>query len=429
MLKVLLAAWGSAGDVAPFIGIGRQLRERGHEVTLIALPVFERATRAADLDFRGVGTVAVFERLASRDFWSFDEPLGPEALSFLTRDLPPVRVDQYYDAILDLHEPGRTVVVTQKRATGAYLAHHDLGVPLAAVELSPSGLAGLSHPPWPLPAWLRAMGSTGRRAGWGAMRLRQGLERRLRGAAFPLSAVDAAVEEHVRRWRSRRPEPSSPREPAPRRELGAWPPWFAPGHGGPDVDLVGFIFQGEGSDRPPPDAEPARPGGEARPIVFTTGSVAGSQHEFFAAAVEAARLLDRPAVLVTRYEDQLPRPLPRGVTHVAYAPFDELFRTAAAVVHHGGIGTIALALAAGVPQVARPMARDQFDNADRMERLGVGRMIGARGMEPRALARALDAMLASQGVAERCAHWRSRLDPDAGAKCAADRIEALASAG
>jgi len=67
---------------------------------------------------------------------------------------------------------------------------------------------------------------------------------------------------------------------------------------------------------------------------------------------------------------------PNGLgEHVGFAPFEELFPRSALVVHHGGIGTIALALAAGVPQIVRPMMGAQFDLGNRMQRLGVGRMI------------------------------------------------------
>jgi UDP:flavonoid glycosyltransferase YjiC (YdhE family) len=159
--------------------------------------------------------------------------------------------------------------------------------------------------------------------------------------------------------------------------------------------------------------------------VFTTGSVAGSQRDFFAAAVDACRVLERPAVLVTRYRDQLPATLPPWVTYLEYAPFDELFRSAGAVVHHGGIGTVARALAAGVPQIAKPMARDQFDNADRMERLGVGMMIDERSLRPRRLAQILASLLSSRDVRDRCAHWRSQIDTAGGSARAAAVIEEM----
>jgi len=47
----------------------------------------------------------------------------------------------------------------------------------------------------------------------------------------------------------------------------------------------------------------------------------------------------------------LPRTLPASVCVADFAPFQLLFPRCAAVVHHGGIGTVAKALAAGVPQL------------------------------------------------------------------------------
>jgi UDP:flavonoid glycosyltransferase YjiC (YdhE family) len=67
--------------------------------------------------------------------------------------------------------------------------------------------------------------------------------------------------------------------------------------------------------------------------------------------------------------------LPEGVRHFHYVPFSALLPMAAAFVRHGGIGTTAQALAAGVPQLVVPMAHDQPDNAMRVRRLGVGEFL------------------------------------------------------
>src|SRR5213075_3040591 len=58
--------------------------------------------------------------------------------------------------------------------------------------------------------------------------------------------------------------------------------------------------------------------------------------------------------------------------HCNYAPFKKLFPRCRAVVHHGGVGTTAQALAAGIPQLMLPMAWDQPDNAMRVRRMGAG---------------------------------------------------------
>ena len=77
---------------------------------------------------------------------------------------------------------------------------------------------------------------------------------------------------------------------------------------------------------------------------------------------------------------------PANVTVVAAAPHSEVLRHAAAVVTHGGHGTVVRALAAGVPMVILPHGRDQADNATRVTTRGAGLAVkrtAARGRSPR----------------------------------------------
>jgi UDP:flavonoid glycosyltransferase YjiC (YdhE family) len=76
-----------------------------------------------------------------------------------------------------------------------------------------------------------------------------------------------------------------------------------------------------------------------------------------------------------------------------YAPYSELFSRAAAVVHSGGIGTIAQTLRAGVPSVVVPYAADQPDNAYRLARLGASRTIARRDYSARNVVSALEDIL------------------------------------
>jgi UDP:flavonoid glycosyltransferase YjiC (YdhE family) len=96
-------------------------------------------------------------------------------------------------------------------------------------------------------------------------------------------------------------------------------------------------------------------------------------------------------VLLTPHREQVPQRLPPGMLWLPYVPLRALLPRAAALVHHGGIGTTAEALRAGVPQAIVPLAYDQFDNAARVEALGAGLRVagGAAGPNPRALAAAL----------------------------------------
>ncbi len=91
----------------------------------------------------------------------------------------------------------------------------------------------------------------------------------------------------------------------------------------------------------------------------------------FERALVACKELGLRAVLITPYRDQLPAELPGFARHASYVPFDLLLPKLGAFVHHGGIGTSAQCLAAGVPQLVTPFAHDQFDNAARLNKLGV----------------------------------------------------------
>jgi UDP:flavonoid glycosyltransferase YjiC (YdhE family) len=204
----------------------------------------------------------------------------------------------------------------------------------------------------------------------------------------------------------------------PQRTLCMWPEWFAPAQ--PDwpagCTVTGFALD-------PPPVRPAAPAGSG-PIVVTTGSTATGQRALLTRAAEACHSLGRPALLVTPHADNVPQTLPPGVRHVAYVPFNELLGEAALLLHHGGIGTAAYALAAGVPQLLTPMRGDQFDNANRVQRLGVGAMFSARDATSVQIAALMQHHLTSAEVARRCRDIQRRIDPESGLRLAADAVEA-----
>src|ERR1700748_1110735 len=99
-----------------------------------------------------------------------------------------------------------------------------------------------------------------------------------------------------------------------------------------------------------------------------------------------------------------------------YVPLRALLPRSAALVHHGGIGTTAEALRAGVPQVIVPLAYDQFDNAARVRALAAGASVagGTAGARPRALASALARLLDSNPIRAGCARVAALAATDAG---------------
>jgi UDP:flavonoid glycosyltransferase YjiC (YdhE family) len=102
------------------------------------------------------------------------------------------------------------------------------------------------------------------------------------------------------------------------------------------------------------------------------------------------------------------------VKHFSYVPLSQLLPHAAALIHHGGIGTCSQALRAGIPQVIQPLAFDQFDNAARVKKLGVGTMIPKRAFRAPVIAQHVQGLLNSSDVNSQCQrmmnHFRGR-DP------------------
>jgi UDP:flavonoid glycosyltransferase YjiC (YdhE family) len=190
---------------------------------------------------------------------------------------------------------------------------------------------------------------------------------------------------------------------SPDRLIGLFPPWYAGAVDWPtQFRHAGFVrFDQSVSSPLPPEVEAFLKAGEP-PIAFSFGSAMRTGKPYFEAAVEACRLLGRRGLFLAKGREQIPDPLPPTVLHADYAPFSLVFPRSAAIVHHGGIGTCAQALAAGVPQLVMPLSFDQPDNARRLERLGVGSRIWPKHFNGKRIAVELFALLDSPATIMRC---------------------------
>ncbi len=383
-MHVLLLAIGSHGDVHPFVGIGAALRARGHQVSIVANPHFESLIRREDLRFVPLGTAESYRSLATNpDLW---HPTRGFEVVFRLGLQPMLR--PMYDIVAAENRPGETVVAGSSLALGARLAQEKLGLPLATVHLAPSVFRSVYQPPvlsgMTLPSW---MPRPIQRFLWSAVDLL--VIDRLTGG--PLNAVRAElgltpVRGILRDWWH-----------SPQRVIGLFPDWYGPPQPDwpPQTRLTGFpLYDERGFEPLSEDLRRVLDEGEP-PIAFTPGSAMWLGKKFFEASAEACRRMGRRGLLLTRHREHLPPSLPPGVVHVEYAPFSELLPRCAALVHHGGIGTTAQALACGVPQLIMPMGHDQFDNGARAVKLGVAKTIRLADYEPAQVADALTALLFS----------------------------------
>jgi UDP:flavonoid glycosyltransferase YjiC (YdhE family) len=193
--------------------------------------------------------------------------------------------------------------------------------------------------------------------------------------------------------------------------------------------LTGFALCDERDWRPPVDglAEFLEAGDP--PVVFTAGSAHAFSAEFFRVSVEACRAGGRRGILLTQFPEQLPAHLPGNVRAFGYVPFSSVLPRAAALVHHGGIGTTAQALAAAVPQLVVPFAHDQPDNAVRVRRLGVGDFLLPRRYKAAAAAEKLKRLIESATIGENCRLRARDLASSAPLDEACDLVEQAAGGG
>jgi rhamnosyltransferase subunit B len=415
-LNVLLPTLGSAGDVHPFIGLGLALVARGHRATLLTNSYFQSLIEAQGLGFLPVGSLADVESaLADPDLWH-----ARRGFQVVARRLIVPSIETIYRHI-ESHADADTVVAASSISLGARIAQERLGIPTASIHLQPTVI--------------RSLIDSGM---FGDMRISAAQPVWFKRALFRFidwAAIDRILGQPLNEFRATLDLPPVRRVLArwihsPDCVIGFFPDWFAapqadwPAH----THLVGFpLWDGSGALAVPEAVQEFLQAGPP-PVVFTPGSAAAHAQSFFAESIAAVRQLGARAMLVTNFLEQVPQPLPPGVEAFGYVPFSEVLPHAAALAHHGGIGTLAQGIKAGIPHLAVPSAHDQFDNGWRIGQLGLGRSIPERRYRAAAAAAALSALLDDASMRERCRAYAGRVDADTALRRACELIEALAEA-
>jgi UDP:flavonoid glycosyltransferase YjiC (YdhE family) len=160
------------------------------------------------------------------------------------------------------------------------------------------------------------------------------------------------------------------------------------------------------------------------PIVFSLGTavVYGGEHFFRRAIVAAQRSKARCVILARPESPLLDEDFGNQVFVTDYAPHSLLFPRASVVVHHGGIGSTAQALASGRPQLVTPVFGDQFDNARRLAEMGVARVLPYTSWRVSSAITRLRSLLTDRRFSECAARSRPVIADEDGARTAADLL-------
>jgi UDP:flavonoid glycosyltransferase YjiC (YdhE family) len=177
----------------------------------------------------------------------------------------------------------------------------------------------------------------------------------------------------------------------------------------PDEQLVRFL-----SDQP-------------APVYIGFGSMIDHEREQITELIlEALEISNTRAVLLGGWSELGEQELPDSVISIDYAPHEWLFPQMAAVVHHGGAGTTAAGLRAGVPSVIVPFFADQFFWGWRVEKLGVGPgAIRREDLTAAGLAAAIEWAVHTESIQKKAADLGQKLRAEDGVANAVEAIETI----
>lgn len=411
-MRVLLTSHGSTGDIYPVIGLGRALVEAGHEVRFASARLFREEIERAGLEYVYLPP-------------DWDQTGFAEAMRDLTKAKNPVDLVRiiYSESLPFLEEILRTLDAELSRAdlfVSSYLfaslctLARMRGVPCAVTTFAHNAVPSLSNPPQGVPRILLFPPYFRRK--WNAL----GWHIADRIFCWQINQVvgEAAVRYGIGRTQS------FLLDPADKVIVTVSPSLFMPKRLWNDRFVFSGYLRWQSEEDPALESRlEAFCAGERVPIL-TFGSVT----------------FDKARMVMTRFMRNWPKgkriiiqsgwagltiERPRAeMLCVNKVSHDQLFQHASLVIHHGGAGTTASVLHAGVPHVIIPHIGDQWFFAGEMKRLGVGLEL-KRSKWPEELPKAVRNIERNEKFWRRATEVREILQAEDGPATAVRELEAM----
>lgn len=412
MARIVLTTIGSRGDINPFIALACGLRERGHAVH------FAVDERFAALVAHEGFAADVLPPDMLQDHTATGGAVGPIKRAFEHGVLPtmPAKI-----AALHASCQHADLLVSSGLHIAASIVGEVARIPWASLVLPPLCIPSTEFAPIPQP-----------RFGWSLSRRASNVIAWAVGATLLRQIVDADVQALRRSYGlSPRPNVLLTGSLAPGCTAVAISPAFLPRPSDwlPTVHLTGFCFWDTPTGWQPSPKLAAFLQDNVPVVAVSSGStsptVASADPSFYHISIEAIRQAGARAIVIGAAPGVLPDPLPPHVHAEREVPFSYVYPRCVAVIHHGGIGTIAQAMRAGVPMLVVPWGFDQFFNAARVAELGLGMWMVRRWYTTKHAATALQRLLSIPAYHQRVQAAACALAAEDGVAQACQILEAF----
>ena len=360
-MKITIATVGTRGDAQPYVALGLGLQEAGHQVQLATDPLFQAFIEGHGLGFTAVN--ADPRQAMQEDMRQIgSNPL--RLLRWIDQQFTPL-ARQYF---IEIHAAARDsdAILVSALAFAAMHVAQALGIPSLATYLYPitptracPSMAAAS-----LPGWLK---NTGWVNWWsfhlynlGFFRMMLPVVNQLRQEILDLPPVPWSYYREI--------------------DLAEVPIIYGysqhvlprPDDWGDNLHITGYWFLDEPGFQPPLEITHFLEAGP-RPVYIGFGSMLDVEAVRTTQIVlEALETNGIRAILHGGWSELGAQQLPGNVLRISDAPHGWLFPRMAAIVHHGGAGTTAAGLRAGVPSVIVPYFGDQPFWARTVHQLGAG---------------------------------------------------------
>ncbi|MCC6147652.1 MAG: glycosyltransferase family 1 protein [Anaerolineaceae bacterium] len=362
-MKITIFAAGSQGDIQPCVALGKGLQQAGYQVCLAAPADFADFIQHHNMSFHPLrGDVQ--QIMASDTGRKFMETGGANPLRSIRAVrtmIAPVIMEMAEDAYAACLGADAIICLGVFSAFGQAIAEA-LNIPIIHVEPTPLlPTRSFAAPSWPIQKNLG------------------GLHNHFSGLAM-LQVLWFWYLPFVKDFRQRLGLPAYTVSRFHRTfkttpMLSAYSPNIIPHPADwPDtVNITGYFFLDPSADwQPSAELEAFLDAGDP-PVYIGFGSMAGENPEKMAGLVLSALIKSKQrGILLTGWGGMRLDLLSENVFVLDYAPHRWLFPRTAAVVHHGGAGTTAEGVHAGVPTVTVPFVLDQPFWGARVKALGLG---------------------------------------------------------